>query len=578
MSVEDDSGAGKNRIETGVEGFDVICDGGLPAQGVTVVLGGPGSGKTLFCVQVLATHRVPLPAASVFVAFEESAACILENTKAFRWGADDRAAIHFVDAQLADSVLLAGQFDLIGLLASVAAKATAIAAKVVVFDGIDVLLSYLDDPALIRREIFRLRAWAYKCGLSVLLTAKADEANAGPQPRYEFLQYIADCLVTLSHRVSQGTALRFLRVAKFRGAAHSANEFPFTITNRGIEITALALREVTYPASTERISTGIERLDSMLSGGYYRGSSVLITGAPGTAKTSLAAAFTLAATRRNERTLYISFDESPEQIIRNVASLGFDLRTPLKAGVLMIHSARARAENPETHVARMRALTREFKPRNLIIDPLSALEQRGCTADSEAAALEVLDFAKNAGITILSTSLLGSSSPLTEQTPLNISTIADTWMHLSYVSQAGERNRALTIIKARGTGHSNQVRELVLTNAGVSLADVYASEGEVLMGTLRWEKENDERRLRLAAQQRAELRQQKAAIALQETKSQMETLSRMRVIQEAELEQIRADGTVQADLEQLLTEEKRRLRRADALDPAANDGHGPKHD
>ena len=427
-------------------------------------------------------------------------------------------------------------------------------------------------PVLIRREVFRLREWVHASGLSAIVTAKADAAEARPSSDYDFLQFMADCVVTLHHRVSHGTALRFLRVAKYRGATHSANEFPFTITTNGIEVAASTVSEVTHAASTERLSTGVDRLDSMLSGGYYRGSSVLITGAPGSAKTSLSAAFAHAAVLRGERTLYVSFDESPDQIVRNVASIGIDLRPHVTSGCLVLHSLRGRADNPEAHVARMRALLRAVAPKNFVIDPLSALELNGCEADAEAAALHVLDFAKSAGITIVNTSLLGNALPLSEQTPLNISTIADTWIHVSYVNQGGERNRALTIVKSRGTGHSNQVRELVLTDAGITLAEVYTAGGQVLMGTLRWEKENEDRRARNAAETGAKLREQKAALALAETDAHMETLARARAIQEAELTQLRSEGEADAEHRAVEVEEIRHRRRAD-LPSAAPAGH-----
>jgi circadian clock protein KaiC len=560
-----DSGTSSRRLPTGIDGFDAIAARGLPRGGMTVVIGGAGAGKTLFGMQVLATGALLAHEPGILVAFEESAGKIVENTEGFSWGgaALEGEAIDILDAQLPQSVEQGGEFDLIGLLATVGARARAKGAQRVVLDGLDVLLGYLREPALIRREIFRLREWVQTSNMSVIVTAKASASESRVIDDQDFLEFMADCVVTLHHRVSHGMALRFLRVAKYRGAAHSANEFPFTITPSGIEVTADALHEMTYTASTERISSGIERLDSMLSGGYYRGSSILITGAPGTAKTSLAVAFARACAQRAERTLYVSFDESPDQILRNVASIGIQLRPLVESGALVLRSLRGRADSPETHVARMRAWLREVQPQNLVVDPLSALEQRGNEADAAGAALQVLDLAKSAGITILSTSLLGNSHPLSEQTPLDISTISDIWMHLSYVNQGGERNRALTLIKARGTGHSNQVRELVLTNAGVTLADVYVAGGEVLMGTLRWEKENLERHVRLAARTSASLRQQKAELALAETSAHMETLARARAIQEVELEQLRSATVEEARDRAGQVDEHLRRRRGD---------------
>jgi circadian clock protein KaiC len=551
-------------MATGVPGFEEIADGGLPRGGLTVVLGGPGAGKTIFGMQVLASGVRDDHEPGILVAFEESADRILDNTEGFAWGAGLRdKGVHILDAQLAESVEHSGEFDLMGFLGIVAAKAKLVGARRIVFDGLDVLLGYLGDPALIRREVFRLRDWVHKSELSAIVTAKSDLWEARPSSDYDFLHFMADCVVTLHHRVVQGTAQRFIRVAKYRGAAHSANEFPLTITAAGMHVSANTTVELAYPTSNERITSGVERLDAMLCGGYYRGCSVLITGAPGTAKTSIAAAFAEASARRGERTAYISFDEAPEQIVRNVASIGIQLAPHVEAGALRIHSLRARTESPETHVARVRALLDDFKPRNLVIDPLSALIQFGFEADAEGAALEILDTARSAGITIVSTSLLGNATPLTEHTPLNISTIADTWMHVSYLSQGGERNRALTIIKSRGTGHSNQVRELVLSNEGVTLADVYSVGGEVLMGTLRWEKENDARRDRAVAQLAAALREQKAELSLAEARARLETLARAVAIQEGELGQIRAVTAAESGGQAVEAGELLQRRRAD---------------
>jgi len=526
------------RMPTGIPGFDDIADGGLPRRGVTVVLGGAGAGKTIFAVQLLSTASAR-GEAGILVAFEESAAGILENTRGFSWGgaALQGKGIHVLDAQLSQAVEQGGDFDLVGLLAILTAQVKAFGARCIVFDGLDMLLDYLPDPAHVRREVFRLREWVHATGLSAIVTAKTDRALELGASEYDFLQFMADCVVTLHHRISKSTALRSLRVAKYRGAAHSANEFPVAITALGLEV-AVTPREATYPASNERVSTGIERLDAMLSGGHYRGSSILITGAPGTAKTSLSVAFAGAAAERGERTLYVTFDESPAQVLRNAASIGIQLGPHVESGTMALHSLRGRAENPATHVAHLRALVRDFRPLNLVVDPLSALEHAGSGADAEGAALQVLDLAKNAGITLVCTSLLGNALPLGESTPLNISTIADAWMHVSYVNQGGERNRALTIIKARGTGHSNQVREVVLSDAGIELADVYSAGGEVLMGTLRWEKENEMRRAKASAVSSSSLREQKAKLALAETDAQMETLARARSIQKAELEQL----------------------------------------
>ncbi|MFO0750505.1 MAG: circadian clock protein KaiC [Myxococcota bacterium] len=564
------------RLPTGIAGLDAIMDGGLPRGGITVVIGGAGTGKTTFGLQVLASGaRGGEP--GMLVAFEESAARVVENSSGFDWGGDAlrTAAVQVIDAQLTQAIELGGEFDLVGFLAILGAAAKQSGARRVVFDGLDVLLGYLGDPALMRREVFRLRDWVHQSGLTAIVTAKGDDGLHRPAAEYDFLQFMADCVVTMHHRVVHGMALRFIRVAKYRGAAHSANELPIALTSSGVEVAANTTVALGHPASGERMSTGVERLDAMLSGGYYRGSSVLITGVPGTAKTSLAAVFAEAAARRGERTVFVSFDEAPDQIVRNVASIGIDFAGPIAAGVLSVHGFRSRFESPEAQVARVRALVRETRPQNLVVDPLSSLSQRGREADGEGAALELLDFAKSAGITLIGTSLLGNSLPLTEHTPLNISTVADTWMHVSYVNQGGERNRALTIIKARGIGHSNQVRELILSDAGVTLADVYAVGGEVLMGTLRWEKENEARRARTVAQNGSALRQRKAEAALAATRTQLEALAREEAIQQAELEQLKLATSAESDHRAGEEDERLQRRRADPEAPSVADASAP---
>jgi circadian clock protein KaiC len=561
--MESDLERHATRMPTGIGGLDDVIEGGLPRGGITVVIGGAGTGKTTFGLQVLASGaRNHEP--GILVAFEESAKRILANVKSFEWGGD-LAAVHVVDAQLSQSVEQGGEFDLVGFLAILSARVKQAGARRIVFDGIDVLLGYLGAPALVRREVFRLRDWIYESGLSAIVTAKGNAAEAQPEPDYDFLQFMADCVVAMHHRAVQGTALRFLRVIKYRGAHHSGNELPLTITRAGLEVASNVISERAYVTSTERVSSGVVRLDAMLSGGYYRGSSVLITGAPGTAKTSLSASFAAAAARRRERTIFVSFDEGADQIIRNVASIGIELGPHVESGAVEIHSLRARSESPEAHIAQIRRLLRDAEIRNLVVDPLSAMTQRGCEGEAEAAAIQLLDFAKTAGLTVVSTSLLGNLSPLVEHSPFRISTIADTWMHVSYEIRGGERNRALTVIKSRGTGHSNQVRELILSKEGVALADVYSVGGEVLMGTLRWEKENDARRARALARSHAELRRRKAELVLAGTKAQMEALAREQAIQEVELAQLTADASTEIEDREDEEDALLRRRRSDAM-------------
>jgi circadian clock protein KaiC len=537
-------------ILTGIAGFDAITHGGLLKRRVTVVLGGPGSGKTIFGLQALvagAERGEP----GIFVAFEESVEHILANVRQFDWSLEAQRgkALELFDAQLSAAVLRGGDFDLAGLLAMLGAVAKKVGAQRIVFDGIDVLLAQLSGPGLARREMFRLRDWLHASGMTGIVTAKATAGAPRAGVDSEFLQFLADCVVSLEHALSGGTAVRLLRVAKCRGRAHNANEVSFTIGRRGIDVAGATSIELRHAVSSAKVTSGVERLDAMLGGGLYRGTSTLISGAPGTAKSTLAGAFAAAACRRKEPTLYVSLDEAPDQIVRNLASVGIDLAAPFSSGILQIIGLRARSGSPEAHVAKIRDAIETHGAKNLVVDPISAL----CSGMNERmavdAGLQVLDIAKSKGITLVSTSLLADGASLAEQTPMDISAVADTWLHVSYVSQGGERNRALTVIKSRGTKHSNQVRELILTDTGVTLADVYSVGGEVLMGTLRWEKENAARRLRDEALRLGDFTEKKAHLALAETKARVEALQVELAAREADLRRIESDRNAEAELQ-----------------------------
>jgi circadian clock protein KaiC len=559
-----------DKISSGISGFDQITRGGLPRGRVTVVMGGPGCGKTIFALQALvagATAGEP----GLFVTFEENPEQIVKDTKRFDWDLAAQKGIEFFDAQLSQAIVQGGEFDLLGLLAMIGARTKKLGCKRVIFDGLDVLLGHLGDPSLIRREMLRLREWIYATHLTGIITAKADDCGHSTSD-YAFLQFIADCVVSLQHRLTGGAAIRMIRVAKYRGDTHSANELPFTITKSGIEVAGGTSPELHHTVSMDRVTSGIERLDKMLGGGYYRGSAVLISGAPGTSKTSLVAAFAAAACKRKERTVFVSFDEAPAQIIRNVASIGIQLGSYVKSGVLTICSLRALADNPETHVARIRSLLERHETQNLMVDPLSALAQTFDQAIGERAAVQVLDLAKDLGITTVSTSLLANAAALSEETPLGISTIADTWMHVSYVSRAGERNRALTIIKSRGTNHSNQVRELILSDTGVTLADPYISGGEVLMGTLRWERENEQRRAKRVSVAESHLEQKHAELALAEARLRIEAARSEQALREADLERILAARVALKELDRAETVERVSRRGGESLVPGAHNG------
>jgi circadian clock protein KaiC len=518
------AGAAVTKVLTGIQGFDEITDGGLPRERTTLVMGGPGCGKTVFALQALVNGALGTKEAGLFVAFEESTRQIVANAATFGWDlpALEKKKLFFLDARLSPDVVKAGEFDLRGMLNVLKAKADEIHAKRIVFDGIDVLLGLLDDPVAERREIYRIRDWLAQMGLTAIITQKVGAAEV--DQRYTFLQFMVDCVVLLRHQVVDGSAFRNLRVVKYRGSGFSGDEFPIALTTDGLQLTNRGPAELQYEVSDKRVSSGLPRLDNMLRGGYHRGSNVLISGAPGTAKSTLAGLFAVAACQRGERTLYVSFDEGAAQIVRNLRSVGIRLAPHRKSGVLKMYSTRTRGPNIEDQFGDLRAKVRADRPRCMVIDPLSALSSKLAHLASADAAQQFLDFLKGEGITVVNTSLMDGLST-DEAASTGISAIADTWIHVSYLVQDGERNRALTIVKSRGTGHSNQVRELTLSNEGVTLTDAFVAQGKVLLGVARWEWEQEEHAAKKRSQVATELKRLQLQLA------QAEAAARLQVVQ-----------------------------------------------
>ncbi|MGB5082662.1 MAG: circadian clock protein KaiC [Burkholderiales bacterium] len=553
------------KIPTGIPGFDELSHGGLPRNRTSLLKGGPGSGKTVFALQSLvnAVRRRQEP--GIFVAFEESTRQIIANAASFDWGlpALARNKLFFLDAHLSPEVVHSGEFDLTGMLAMLKAKKEEIGAKWIVFDGIDVLLTLLQNPVAEMREIYRIRDWLADNEVNAaIITAKIDGDNS-EIVNYGFMQFMVDCVVRFGRRLEYGVALHRIEITKYRGSDFVAGEFPVSFGPSGMEVGAPEPAEIRQVASGERVSVGFERLDTMLGGGLFRGSSTLITGVPGTSKTTLAGKFAEAACRRGERTLFVSFDESADRIARNLTSVNIHLRTHLKSGLLRMYSSRTETIGAEDHLVRLKALIREHRPRCMVIDPLSAIAKAGGIAAARAVANRFIYLAKDEKITVMVTAINEGDQPEAEATDLQISTIADTWIHLSYLIRSGERNRALTIIKSRGTWHSNQVRELVLSDAGPMLADVYTAGGEVLMGTLRWEKEGEEKAK--TAQRRAEFDHKRHALQAAEadTRSRIKALEHDLERQRAELAMYSSDNEARIVSSSDRETELRRIRSAD---------------
>ncbi len=542
-----------------------MTGGGLPQRRTTLLEGGPGCGKTVMALQTLVNGARNQGEPGIFVAFEESPERIRLNAAKFGWDLTELEGkkLFLLDARIKPDLVQSGSFDLSGLLASVTAKAKAMRARRVVFDAIDVVLALLNDPVAERREIYRLHEWLLETGMTGIITAKVGsldrcDTNAANRPQLGFMQFMADCTVELNHEVVEGVSERNLRIVKYRGSSFAENASPFLIGHGGLQVAGARDAGTIKTISTrERVASGVKRLDAMLGGGYYRNASILITGVPGTAKSTLAGAFTESACKRGEKTLYVSFDSDANEVVRNLTSVNIRLARFVKSGLLRLVWERSITGSAEIHLMRIKNAAREHGVRCVVIDPVSALSKSGSKATASSVAERLLDWSKTSGVTLLCTSLLPDQGTQTEGTPLQISTLADTWIHLSYMVRAGERNRGLSIVKSRGTAHSNQVRELILSDSGVTLADAYTAGGEVLMGTLRWEKELA---VRAAEQEKGALaKQKKAALDLQEA----ELEGRLRTLQvelEAKREEKRALANLKTSRDTGVIQNKKRLR------------------
>jgi circadian clock protein KaiC len=462
--------AGITKLPTGIEGFDDVTNGGLPQGSATLIMGGPGCGKTVFALQVLVNAAATAESPGIFVAFEENALRVSANANSFGWEVTSKSRIDFVDAKVRADVVKSGAFDLTALLSVLDDKIRAAGARIIVFDAIDVLLNLLNDPLAEYRELYRLNDWIVERGITALITMKAvGEENTPPKP-YGFIPFMADCAVLLAQKVSERMAVRSLRVLKYRGSAHVLNEVPFVIGPFGFEVGSSNGAHPEPQPFNDRVSLGGERLDAMLGGGVYRGTNALVTGSSGAGKTMLAGAFIDAACRRNEKALFISFDENARDIVRDLATIGIDLSSHLGTGLLRMESLRSESASSEEHFMRIKRMLAEHQPRCLAVDPLSALARVGGGLAARSVAERLIHYCRNAGITVLFTSLLEGRDPTLETTTLHVSTISDSWIQISYALLDGERKRALSIIKSRGSKHSSRLREFTFGKTGITIA------------------------------------------------------------------------------------------------------------
>ena len=473
------------KAPTGITGFDELSLGGLPRGRPTLVTGAAGSGKTLFGMEFLVRGAVEFGEPGVFLAFEELAEDLAVNVASLGFDLPglERDGLLVVDAFRLDPAeyVETGAYDLEGLFIRLAGAVESIGAKRVVIDTIEVLFTALPNAGIVRGELGRLFRWLKERDLTVVITG--ERGDGGALTRFGIEEYVSDCVITLDHRITEEISTRRLRVVKYRGSLHGTNEYPFLITDRGIDVVPITSLGLAHSAPTERVSTGIEQLDHMLTGGIYRGSSTMISGSAGTGKTSIGAAVVDAACARGERALFVSMEESPAQLVRNMRSIGYDLQRWIDAGLLQIQSVPPTAFGFEEHLASLRRWVDDLDPSIVVLDAIASLVRAGTNAASVVS--RDLDLLKGRGITTVLTTL--SRGTYSETSEIDISSLADTWLLLRNVESNGERNRLLFVNKSRGSAHSNQVREFLLTDDGPELVDVYVGEQGVLTGSARVE-------------------------------------------------------------------------------------------
>ncbi|HEX7536664.1 MAG TPA: circadian clock protein KaiC [Dermatophilaceae bacterium] len=491
------------KCPTGIGGFDEITEGGLPAGRPSLVCGPAGCGKSLFALQFLVNGAIRYDEPGVFLAFEESRADLVANMGSLGIDIDDleRDGRLLIDAVVLDpgTIIETGGFDLEALMVRLAYAVEKIGAKRVALDTVEALFSaFSGNPGLIRSELRRLFRWIKEQGLTAVITGERGE---GMLTRYGIEEYVSDCVVVLDHRVVQEVSTRRMRVLKYRGSLHGCNEYPFLIGADGLQVLPITSLGLQQQVSPERVSTGISGLDEMLGGmGVFRGSGVLISGTSGTCKTTLAANFANAACRSGETVLFFSFEESPAQLLRNMASVGLDLAGWVEQGLLHLHCQRPTALGLETHLATMQHLVQEVAPTLVVIDPVSSLARSGSGLDASAMLMRQVDYLKAGGITAVFTSLIEGGTEL-ERTDQNISSLVDTWLLVRTLIGNGERNRGLYVLKSRGMAHSNQIREFLVSSSGVSLVPAYVGPMGVLTGSARATQEAAERAAGLEAEQ-----------------------------------------------------------------------------
>lgn len=497
------------KCPTGIHGLDEITFGGLPRGRPTLVCGSAGCGKTLLGMEFLIRGAKEFDEPGVCLSFEESAGELASNVASLGFDvaalvAQKKLAIDhvFIERSLIEET---GDYDLEALFVRLGLAVDTIGAKRVLIDSVEALFAGLENEAVLRSELRRLFRWLKDRNLTTIITG---ERGRDTLSRHGLEEYISDCVILLDHRVTETVLTRRLRVVKYRGSTHGTSEYPFLIESDGLSVLPVTSIELKHAASDERVSTGVPALDAMLGGkGYFRGSSALVTGTAGTGKTSLTSHFVDAACARGERCAFFSFEESPNQIIRNMRSIGIDLARWVEKGLLQFHSSRPTTFGLEMHLVKIHKIIKEFNPSIVVVDPVTDLLHSGTASEATSMLLRLVDFLKAQNITALMTTLTSSNADARAQSGADISSLVDTWLLLRDIEIRGERNRGLYILKARGIAHSNQIREFLLTDHGIELRDVYLGDTELLTGSARVTQEAKDASAALAAKQEIERKQ-----------------------------------------------------------------------
>lgn len=510
---------------TGIQGLDEITGGGLPKGRPTLVCGTAGSGKTLMALNFLVCGAISYSEPGVFVSFEETPEELIQNVRSLGWDLKQLIAqkkflidhIHIDPYEIEET----GDYNLEALFIRLGQIIDGIKAKRIVLDTIETLFVGLSNETIVRSELQRLFRWLKSKGVTAIITGEKGENTL---TRHGLEEYVADCVIRLDQRIQNEISTRRLQIVKYRGSSHGTNEYPFLINEKGISVLPITSVGLDHEISTERISTGIPRLDTMLGGkGYFRGSSILITGTAGTGKSTISAHFAQATCLRGERCLYLAFEEAPQQILRNMLSVGLDLHPFVQKGLLKFQAVRPTAFGLEMHLIQINNLINELQPTVVIVDPMSNLVLGGNLLQSKAFFMRLIDSLKSLQITVMLTNLVTGSSSL-EHTEIGISSLMDTWLELRVNESSGERNRVLYVLKSRGMEHSNQVREFVLTHQGIELKDVYLGQGTVLTGTARKVQEAKEKAASLVRQQEFEQKRRELERKQALVRSQIEAL------------------------------------------------------